>query len=58
VKFAGRGREEEYSEKDKTKAKSRTTKMIVKNVPFEATKKDIRELFGCVFSLFRTVLHI
>ncbi|KAF8200210.1 hypothetical protein BJ912DRAFT_948293 [Pholiota molesta] len=27
-------------------AKSRTTKMIVKNVPFEATKKDIRDLFG------------
>ncbi|KAJ7865707.1 hypothetical protein B0H13DRAFT_2236885 [Mycena leptocephala] len=28
------------------RAKSRTTKMIVKNVPFEATKKDIRELFS------------
>ncbi|KAF9014543.1 RNA-binding domain-containing protein [Hymenopellis radicata] len=27
-------------------SKSRTTKMLVKNVPFEATKKDIRELFG------------
>jgi multiple RNA-binding domain-containing protein 1 len=57
VKFAGRGREEDYSEKDKAKAKSRSTKMIVKNVPFEATKKDIRELFGCVF-LFLTILHI
>jgi len=22
--------------------------MIVKNVPFEATKKDIRDLFGCL----------
>ncbi|KAF8549405.1 hypothetical protein OG21DRAFT_1470054 [Imleria badia] len=45
VKFAGRGTEEDES-KDKASAKSRTTKMIVKNVPFEATKKDIRELFG------------
>ncbi|KAG1798370.1 hypothetical protein EV424DRAFT_1440673 [Suillus variegatus] len=44
VKFAGRGTEDEP--KDNTVAKSTTTKMIVKNVPFEATKKDIRELFG------------
>ncbi|KAI6118428.1 hypothetical protein F5141DRAFT_1194724 [Pisolithus sp. B1] len=44
VKFAGRGKEEES--KDKEFAKARTTKMIVKNVPFEASKKDIRELFG------------
>lgn len=48
VKFAGRGTEEEES-KDKITAKSRTTKMIVKNVPFEATKKDVRELFGYVY---------
>lgn len=47
VKFAGRGTEEDES-KDKETAKSRSTKMIVKNVPFEATKKDIRELFGYV----------
>lgn len=47
VKFAGRGREEDVS-KDKAVSKSRTTKMIVKNVPFEATKKDIRDLFRCV----------
>ncbi|KIJ13743.1 hypothetical protein PAXINDRAFT_170284, partial [Paxillus involutus ATCC 200175] len=45
VKFAGRGTEENQPE-DKQTAKSRTTKMIVKNVPFEVTKKDIRELFG------------
>jgi len=43
VKFAGRGAEEEQ---DSGKIKSTTTKMIVKNVPFEATKKDIRQLFG------------
>jgi multiple RNA-binding domain-containing protein 1 len=47
VKFAGRGAEEvEDKGKGGASAKSRTTKMIVKNVPFEATKKDIRELFG------------
>ncbi|KAH7882733.1 hypothetical protein F5I97DRAFT_1907901 [Phlebopus sp. FC_14] len=45
VKFAGRGTEEDES-MEKGATKSRTTKMIVKNVPFEATKKDIRELFG------------
>jgi multiple RNA-binding domain-containing protein 1 len=28
--------------------KGTTCKMVVKNVPFEATKKDIRELFKCV----------
>lgn len=44
VKFAGRGVEEDST--DQAKVKSRTTKMIVKNVPFEATKKDIRDLFG------------
>ncbi|KAI0632765.1 hypothetical protein C8Q77DRAFT_1058693 [Trametes polyzona] len=46
AKWAGRGAEEPESAADKEKVKARTTKMIVKNVPFEATKKDIRELFG------------
>ncbi|KAI5991208.1 hypothetical protein EDD15DRAFT_2169533 [Pisolithus albus] len=46
VKFAGRGKEEEEESKDNKVAKARTTKVIVKNVPFEASKKDIRELFG------------
>ena len=59
VKFAGRGTEEDTSSKDQdgVNSKSRTTKLIVKNVPFEATKlivknvpfeatkKDIRDLF-------------
>jgi len=49
VKFAGRGAEEDSKGKDLVNSKSRTTKMIVKNVPFEATKKDIRELFGYVY---------
>ncbi|KAG5340712.1 hypothetical protein C0989_000592 [Termitomyces sp. Mn162] len=44
VKFAGRGVESE--EKKGLKSGSKTTKMIVKNVPFEATKKDIQALFG------------
>ncbi|OAX32744.1 hypothetical protein K503DRAFT_804977 [Rhizopogon vinicolor AM-OR11-026] len=43
VKFAGRGTEDEP--KDEVDAKNM---MIVKNVPFEATKKDIRELFGLI----------
>ncbi|KAH9887035.1 hypothetical protein C8Q73DRAFT_748774 [Cubamyces lactineus] len=47
AKWAGRGAEgEAEGAADKEKVKARTTKMIVKNVPFEATKKDIRELFG------------
>lgn len=63
VKFAGRGAEEDESGKGSGKdkgAKSRTTKMIVKNVPFEATKKDIRELFRYVLCLFRLtiIFHI
>jgi len=56
VKFAGRGTEEDLSSKDQdgVNSKSRTTKLIVKNVPFEATKKDIRDLFRHVsyYSLF------
>jgi multiple RNA-binding domain-containing protein 1 len=49
VKFAGRGVEEDESKsKDGANSKSHTTKVIVKNVPFEATKKDIRDLFRYV----------
>ncbi|EMD35195.1 hypothetical protein CERSUDRAFT_116663 [Gelatoporia subvermispora B] len=44
VKWAGRGTEDDAKAEDAVKAKG--TKMIVKNVPFEATKKDIRELFS------------
>lgn len=53
VKFAGRGTEDEP--KDNAVAKSRSTKMIVKNVPFEASKKDIRELFGSVHITLRAI---
>ena len=56
VSFAGRGADEPESSKKSTdpttsSSNSRTTKMIVKNVPFEATKKDVRALFGCVLLL-------
>ncbi|TFY67177.1 hypothetical protein EVJ58_g1792 [Rhodofomes roseus] len=44
VKWAGRGADE--VEGEETKGKPRGAKMIVKNVPFEATKKDIQQLFG------------
>jgi len=47
VRLAGRGVEEPGEGEGKTGGKS-STKIIVKNVPFEASKKDIRELFGYV----------
>lgn len=47
VTFAGRGADEE-EKKDAGMVKAKTAKMIVKNIPFEATKKDIRDLFGYV----------
>lgn len=49
VSFAGRGTDDVSKGNDQgVGSKSRTKKMIVKNVPFEATKKDIRDLFGWV----------
>ncbi|KAI9509908.1 hypothetical protein F5148DRAFT_1183792 [Russula earlei] len=45
VKFAGRGAEGQ-EEKKGGKEKAKTTKVLVKNIPFEATRKDIKELFG------------
>lgn len=48
VKTAGRGHDEVEGKLKGEKVNAKTTKMIVKNVPFEASKKDIRELFGCV----------
>lgn len=56
VKFAGRGAEEEHKSSDVSVTQSQnkkgssssptTTKMVVKNVPFEASKKDLYALFG------------
>ena len=47
VKFAGRGAEEQ-EEKKGGREKAKTTKMLVKNIPFEVTRKDIQGLFRCV----------
>ena len=47
VRLAGRGVEEPSGGKGGTTGKS-STKVIVKNAPFEASKKDIGELFGYV----------
>ena len=52
VRLAGRGAEEPTEGKVKAGGKS-STKMVVKNVPFEASKRDIRELFGHV--IYRSV---
>ncbi|EJD46946.1 RNA-binding domain-containing protein [Auricularia subglabra TFB-10046 SS5] len=47
VKFAGRGREDEAQDsRDGAIGGKKSAKMIVKNVPFEATRKDLRALFG------------
>lgn len=48
VKFAQRGVEDTTTGDRAASAKVPTTKVVVKNLPFEATKKDIRTLFGSV----------
>jgi multiple RNA-binding domain-containing protein 1 len=53
IKFAGRGAEDGGESKAAVVGKRQTTKMLVKNLPFEATKKDVRQLFGYVFSFRR-----
>ena len=53
VKFAQRGADEAGEKGGDGKGvagKGKGTKMLVKNIPFEATKKDIRELFRFVIS--------
>ncbi|EPQ30657.1 uncharacterized protein PFL1_01558 [Pseudozyma flocculosa PF-1] len=46
VSFAKRGQDADDLAAAGITKKSATTKIIVKNLPFEATKRDIRELFG------------
>ncbi|KAH8822810.1 hypothetical protein DL96DRAFT_1619343 [Flagelloscypha sp. PMI_526] len=46
VDFAGRGREDERKPDEMKGKKKGGTKMIIKNVPFEASKKDLRDLFS------------
>lgn len=58
VPLVGRGVEEPTEGKVKTGGKS-SIKMVVKNAPFGASKRDIRELFGFViyrFVPFRSTL--
>lgn len=45
---------EETRKADKAKRNEKKTKIIIKNLPFEASKKDIRALFG-VYGQLRTV---
>lgn len=53
IKFAMRGKEKEGGKKEgeRTVKEGTTTKIIVKNVPFEITRKEIRELFRYVLIL-------
>lgn len=53
IKFANRGKEDEEKESRNTgmktsepKAGTSSTKLLVKNVPFETSKQELRELFG------------
>ncbi|EIW72843.1 hypothetical protein TREMEDRAFT_25743, partial [Tremella mesenterica DSM 1558] len=48
VKFAQRGVEDVQKEEKggEMKGKSKGTKLLVKNLPFEATKKEVKELFS------------
>ncbi|CAE6423309.1 unnamed protein product [Rhizoctonia solani] len=46
VKFAKRGEADHQGDAVTSVGATKTTKMIVKNLPFEATKKDVRELFS------------
>jgi multiple RNA-binding domain-containing protein 1 len=51
VNFAGRGQETEAGKSVKAgEEKGKKTKMVVKNLPFEANKKELWELFRCVFA--------
>jgi multiple RNA-binding domain-containing protein 1 len=54
ISFAGRGADaddDEESTSGSKPTKKNGTKMIIKNVPFEATKKDLRDLFSAHFPL-------
>ncbi len=51
VKFAQRGVEEKEEKGGELKGKTKSTKVLVKNLPFEASKKDVKELFRWVFPL-------
>jgi len=55
VKVAHRGADQEKESRKKTAGKKKgeenKTKIIIKNLPFEVTKADVRSLFGYIFTL-------
>lgn len=51
VKFAQRGAEDVQRENKEVLGKTKSTKILVKNLPFEATKKDVRALFSAYGTL-------
>ena len=46
VKFAQRGAEEDTSKSKDLGGATKSTKVLVKNLPFEVSKKEVRELFS------------
>lgn len=51
VKFAQRGAEDEAKGKKEMGANAKGTKVLVKNLPFEVSKKEVRELFSAYGTL-------
>ncbi|KAA8911360.1 hypothetical protein TRICI_003845 [Trichomonascus ciferrii] len=52
LKLSHRGHEEDSS--STTKSKPKSTKILIKNIPFETSKKDVQKLFG-TFGQLRSV---
>ncbi|GAA5857040.1 hypothetical protein JCM9279_003443 [Rhodotorula babjevae] len=46
VRFAQRNVDKDPAEKPSARAQETSTKLLVKNVPFEASRADLRQLFG------------
>ena len=58
VRFAQRHADKEALEKPSARAQETSTKLLVKNVPFEATRADLRQLFRCVEHDFSPLLPL
>jgi len=62
IKFSDRGTKSESKTKARVAPKDHGTKLLIRNIPFEATKKDIQGLFryglndGC--DLLQLLLHV
>ena len=48
AKFAQRGADEKVEKKGGMQGTTKSTKVLVKNLPFEVSSKDVRELFRYV----------